>query len=132
MMKSPTVFVVDKNPVHRSLISYNLIFNKFFNVHTFQSGSECLYRLQKHFIPDFLITDYNPDDYNGIEFVRNVKKISPSIRIIFFGECDDQATVLGLLESGAADYISKTGSPAAGISELIKNIRYLQREKSLS
>ena len=131
-MKSPTVFVVDKNPVHRSLISYNLIFNKFFKVHTFQSGSECLYRLQKHYIPDFLITDYNPDDYNGFDFVRTVKEISPSIRIIFFADFDDSATVLRLLDSGAADYVLKTGSPAAGISELIKNIRYLQRDKILS
>ena len=131
-MKSPTVFVVDKNPVHRSLISYNLIFNNFFNVYTFQSGSECLYRLKKHFIPDFLITDYNPDDYNGIDFLCSVKEISPSIRIIFFAACDDPATVLSLLDSGAADYILKTGSPTAGISELIKNIKYLQREKSLS
>ena len=131
-MKTPIIFVVEKNPVHRSLINYYLIINKLLNVYTFQSGGECLYRLQKNLIPDFLITEYKLDDYNGFDFLHAVKEISPYIRIIFFSTFEDPAIALRLLDAGATDYVVKTGKPDTGISELIKNIKYLHRETTLS
>ena len=130
-MKAPTLFVVDKNPVHLSLINYYLIMNKFFHIYTFSSGGESLYRLQKQLIPDFIITDYNPADYDGIEFVRTVKELSPYIRIIYFSSVDDPSIATKLFEAGATDYVLKTSKPNIGISELIKNIRYLHKEIAL-
>ena len=130
-MKTPIVFVVDKNPVHLSLINYYLIMNRFFHVYTFPSGGECLYRLKRQFIPDFIITDYNPADYDGFDFVRTVKEISPYIRVIFFSSIDDPAIALRLFEAGASDYVIKTGKPNIGITELIRNIRYLLKEMTL-
>jgi len=106
--------------------------NRFFHVYTFPSGGECLYRLQKQLIPDFLITDYNPADYNGFEFVRTVKEISPYIRIIFFSSYENPETAVKLFEAGATDYVLKTSKANIGITELIKNIRYLYKEMTLS
>jgi DNA-binding response OmpR family regulator len=128
-MRTPIVFVVDKNPIHRSLVKYHLNVNKFFNVHTFQSDEECLYRLQKNMIPDFLITDYNPDDHLGFDFLRKVKEISTSTQIIFFSSSDDPILAIRLLEAGASDYVIKTSKLDFGLTELIKNVKYLVKEK---
>jgi len=131
-MKTPVIVVVDRNPIHRNLINYNLVINRFLDVHTFLSGEECLYRLKRNLVPDFIITDLNPGDNNGFDFLEQVKALSPGAKIIFFAAFADPETAVRLHEAGATDYIPKTNKPDIGISVLIKNIRYLVREKALS
>lgn len=127
-MKADILFVVDKNSIHRSLIKYHLNVNRFSNVHVFQSGYECLYRLQKNLIPDFIIADYDLGDYTGFDFLRKVKKIAPSINVIFFAASDDPILAVRLIEAGATDYLVKTCKLDFGIAELIKNIKYMVKE----
>ena len=131
-MKTPLIFVVDKNPIHRSLIQYHLNINKFTIVQTFQSGEECLYRLQKQTHPDFLITSFFTGNHSGFDFLRIVLEISPSIQVIFFDTFEDPQIAERLLEAGACDFVVKTKNPDTGISQLLKNIRYLAREKALT
>ena len=128
-MERPVIVVVDSNPVHRNLLNYNLAVNKFLNVHTFISHDECLYRLKKNFIPDFIITDLDPNDPCRFDFLSGIKELSPTTSVIFFTELDDPEIVSLSQEAGAVDYILKTNKPDSGISELIKNIRFLAREK---
>jgi len=127
--KSPVVFVVDRNPIHGSLIKYHLNVNRFLKVHVFQSEEECIYRLGKNLFPDFLITDHNVDGNNGFDILEKVKKMSPDVRIIFFSSCEDPILAFRLLEAGASDYIVKTSQLAIGIAELIKNVKYLCRDE---
>ena len=131
-MRTPVVVIVDRNPIHRNLINYYLALSKLLTVHTFLSGEECLYRLRKNFIPDFIITDLNPNDHSGFDFLKLVKEISPSTDVIFFADFDDPKIAIKLHEAGATDYIRKSTKPDIGISELIKNIKYLARERAMS
>lgn len=126
-MNSPVVFVTDKNPIHSSLIKYHLNVNRFSNVHTFQSGEECLYRIRKNTLPDFLITDYHVGDHTGFEFLKTVRTLSPETCVIFFSAYDDPILAVRLLDSGATDYIVKTSKLEYGISELVKNLKFLVR-----
>ena len=130
-MKTPVIFVIDKNPIHRNLIKYNLEINKLTNVHVFPSGEECLYRLQKNVIPDFLITSFFTGNHDGFDLLRSVLEISPAIRVVFFDAFEDPQLGGQLLDAGACDYVMKTRTPAVGIAQLLKNIRYLIREKAL-
>ncbi len=82
-------------------------------------------------IPDFLITEYSPGDHVGFDFLKSIKEHYPSIQIIFFSAFDDPILALRLLEAGAADYILKTSKLDYGLTELIKNIKYLTKEKAL-
>jgi len=128
-LKSPLVFVVDKNPIHNSLIKYHLNVNKFFNVHTFPSGEECLYKLNKQVIPDFIVTDYDTGNSSGFDFMRKVIAISPKIHMIFFSSYDDPILAVRLLDAGATDYIAKTNRLEIGIGELIKNVKFLVKDE---
>jgi DNA-binding response OmpR family regulator len=127
-MSSPIVFVVDKNPIHSSLIKYHLNVNRFVNVHSFHSADECLYRVQKGLKPDFLITEYHLGDLTGFDFLKTVRAITPVTHVIFFTSYDDPILAVRLLDMGASDYIIKTGKLDYGIAELIKNIKYLIKE----
>ncbi len=127
-LKSPDIFVIDKNPIHNSLIKYHLNVNRFFKVQTFSSGNECLYRLQKNVSPAFVVMDYDAGDHNGFEFMRKIKTYSPSTDIIFFSSFDDPILAVRLLDAGATDYIAKTGKLEMGIRELIKNLNFLIKE----
>ena len=131
-MKPEVLFVVDRNIIHRSLIKYHLNVNKFPNVHVFQSGEECLYRLHKNLIPGFIIADYDVGDYTGFDFLRKVKKLDPSIHVIFFTKSDDPILAIRLMEAGATDYLLKTSRLDFGIAELIKNIKFIVKESLIS
>ncbi len=128
--KAPVIFIIDKNPIHNSLIKYHLNVNRFFNVQTFTSGNECLYRLQKNVLPRFIVMDYNIGDYNGFDFMQKVKYISPHTHLIFFSSYDDPILAVRLLDAGATDYIAKTGKLELGLTELVKNLGFLAREET--
>jgi two-component system, NtrC family, response regulator AtoC len=128
--KSPVIFVIDRNPIHSSLIKYHLNVNRFLNVQVFQTGEECIYRISKNVLPDFLISDYHIGDMNGFELIEKVREKSSLVRIFFFSAQDDPIFAVRLLEAGASDYILKTSKLDIGIAELIKNVKYLCREEN--
>jgi len=130
-MNTPVIFLIDKNPIHASLVKYHLNMHRFMNVQVFPNGEECLYRLQKGGIPQFLVTEYDIGNYTGFDFLEKVKSIHKGIRVIFFTRHDDPILALRLLESGACDYIAKTGKLETGIRELIKNVKFLTKAESL-
>jgi len=127
-MKTPVIFLVDKNPIHRNLIRYNLELCKYTDIHTFPSGEECIYRLEKGIRPDFLITSFFTGNHLGFKFLQIIGELSPSTQVIFFDAFDDPLLARRLLEAGARDCVVKTRNPDAGISELLKNVRYLSKE----
>lgn len=129
-IKFPAVFVIDRNPIHSSLIRYHLNVNRFLNVQAFQTGEEYLYRLSKKLLPDFLITDYDLSDVNCFDLIRITKEKSASTRIIIFSAQDDPILAVRLLDAGASDYILKTSKLDIGIAELVKNVKYLCREEN--
>ncbi|MEI6883865.1 MAG: response regulator [Bacteroidota bacterium] len=127
-MQTPSIFIVDKNPIHNSLIKYHLNINKLNNVQTFPNGLECLYRLEKNTIPDFIITDYDIGNYTGLDFLKKVRDHFPEIRVVYFSSMADPVLAIKLLDEGAFDFIVKTSKLETGMTELLKNLRYILKE----
>ncbi len=128
--KSPVIFVIDKNPIHNSLIKYHLNINRIYNVHTFHSGAECLYRFQRGTLPDFIVMDYDISDYTGFDFLKVVEQLPVQPRVIFFSSYDDPILAVRLLDAGASDFIVKTSRLDYGITELIKNLKFMVRSEA--
>jgi glutamate dehydrogenase (NAD(P)+) len=124
-MNNVVIFILDKNPLHRNLIHYNLVSQGFSRIYLFPSTEECIYRLERDVIPDFLILDYLTISETNPDFISHIKSFSQDIEVILFTESDDQELAQHLLELGASDYILKTKSLNDGISELIHNLKYL-------
>lgn len=126
--KCPVIFVIDRNPIHSSLIKYHLNINRFLSVQVFRSGEEYLSRLHKNIFSDFLISDFDIGDMDGFELMEKAIEKAPETRIIFLSSNDDSTLAIRLLEAGATDYILKTSKLDIGIGEMIKNVKYLCQE----
>jgi CheY-like chemotaxis protein len=127
-MQTPRIFIVDRNPIHNSLIKYHLNINKLSQIQTFPNGQECLYRLQKNTVPDIIITDYDIGNYTGFDFLRKITDMFPEVRVVYFSSLADPVLAMKLLEAGASDFIVKTSKLENGISELLKNLKYILKE----
>ncbi len=131
-MRTPRVYVVDRNPIHRHLIRYRLESGRFAITEAFPSATECLYRIRHHEPPNFIITTYFSDDNDGFRFLRSVLAEAPGCRILFFDSFHDPHLPARLIEEGAADFVAKTPDPDAGIAEVMKNLHFLIREETLA
>lgn len=131
-MNNVVIFVLDRNPLHRNLIQYNLVSKGFSRIYLFPSAEECIYRLKKDVIPDFLILDYLTIAETNPDFLHQIQSFSQEIGVIIFTESDDPEIAQHLLDIGALDYILKTRSLNAGISELIHNLVYLCKRNQYS
>jgi two-component system, NtrC family, response regulator AtoC len=129
-MKSGIVFIVDKNPVHSSLLKYNLTIHRFLNVQLYHSAEECVSRLKKGIEPSFIIVDYELSDHTSFDFLHRIKRYSPSTKIIFFSKIDDPILAMQLIDAGATDYILKSQQLDVSIKNLVKNLLFLEKEKS--
>ena len=115
-MQTSRIFIVDRNPIHNSLIKYHLNINKLSQIQTFPNGQECLYRLQKNTVPDIIITDYDIGNYTGFDFLRKITDMFPEVRVVYFSSLADPVLAM------------KTSKLENGISELLKNLKYILKE----
>ena len=127
-MQTSRIFIVDRNPIHNSLIKYHLDINKLGYVSNFPNGQECLFRLEKNIVPDVIITDYDIGNYTWFDFLRKIKVLHPEVRVVYFSSIADPVLAMKLLDAGASDFLVKTSKLENGISELLKNLRYILKE----
>lgn len=91
-------------------------------------GIEALEILKDH-SPDLLISDIRMPRMNGIELVREVKKIYPQVKTLMLSMHDSEEYVVQSIEAGADGYLLKGSSK----EEFIKAIRkIMQGEKYFS
>lgn len=70
------------------------------------SGIEALSKLEKY-TPDIILLDIKLGEMNGIEVLRDIKKIDSNIPVIMITAFTDVPTVVSAMKAGATDYIGK-------------------------
>jgi two-component system KDP operon response regulator KdpE len=75
--------------------------------------------------PDLIITDLQMPEMNGIEFCREIRKIS-AVPIIVLSVKGEEKTKVDALDAGADDYVTKP----FGIDELLARVRASLRRTS--
>lgn len=77
-----------------------------YEVHTFDSASDCLEKISSHKC-DLLITDLRMPDIDGMEFVRKVKNFAPWIPVMVLTGYGDIPTAVSAVKAGVADFVEK-------------------------
>ena len=100
-----SILIIDDEPELRNLLS-KLINLEGYRVQTAESGKGGLALINKE---DFavIITDVRLPDINGIELIKNIKKINPFTEVIVltaYGTIEDGVRAI---KEGAFDYITK-------------------------
>jgi len=92
-------------------------------VSCFASPAECLKKLRSQKC-DLLITDLKMPEMNGIELMRDVKRLAPWVLVLVITGYGDIPTAVKAIKSGAVDFIEK---PLAKESFLLKVKSILQK-----
>ncbi len=76
----------------------------------------------KELKPDVVTMDITMPEMNGIEAVKEIKKIDPNANIIMVSAMGQQAMVIEAIQAGAKDFIVKPFQPARVIEALKKAV----------
>ena len=130
-MKRKTIFIIEKEAPVANLIRYHLLTqHQARHVQVFPTPEKCLYFMHKKSIPDFLIADLDHPETHALGFLETVMQSFPGIKILFLSPNTDDTLVRRLMEEGATDYIFKSAWMENWIRELVKNMKFLVREKN--
>ncbi|MBL7764650.1 MAG: response regulator [Chitinophagaceae bacterium] len=105
------MFIVDDDPVQTEMIKDYLKDRYIFNLKTYDNGEDALKDITS-LKPEIVVLDYhlNANDSkakNGIEILKEIKKLNPGTKVIMFSAQDNINIALESMRNGAYDYIIK-------------------------
>ncbi|MDD5127211.1 MAG: response regulator transcription factor [Dehalococcoidales bacterium] len=106
--KKIKIVIADDHPLVRKALRDSFQTQNDFEVVAEASNGEQAVQLASEHIPDIIIMDINLPRLNGIEATRLIKAKHPAIAILALTVYDDNEHILGMLEAGAAGYLTKT------------------------
>lgn len=86
----------------------------------YQNGEEALTQIPKN-VPDVVLMDINLPKMNGIECVRKLKTLTPSVQIMMLTVYEDSERIFNSLLAGASGYLLKR-TPQSEILEAIAEV----------
>ncbi len=87
------------------------------------SCEEALAHLDTDVAPDVMLMDIGLPGLDGIEGIRKVKSIAPSIQVIILTVFDDNEKVFHAICAGASGYLLKSAPPGRIIESLRETLR---------
>lgn len=123
--KDPLIFIVEDNPVYNKLIINYLQSKNFNRIESFFSGEECVKRISEK--PDIIIQDYLLEGIDGIEVLKQYKKVHSHAEFIFLSGQDSVDVAVNTLKLGAFDYIVKDQMALKKLADKISRIMTMQK-----
>jgi DNA-binding NtrC family response regulator len=107
---SKLIFFVDDDKMILNLLEYTINNKENIDVMTFQSGEECLNRMDLK--PDIIVLDHffkvNGDvEMNGLEILKLIREKDKNIPVIILTGQEDEAIASSYMKSGATEYVPK-------------------------
>ena len=115
------IFLVDDDVLCLNLYNQFLKQLGYNNVHMFDNGNDCLAGLDE-FNPDIIFLDYNMDELNGIDVLKQIKKFNPSITVLFISGQEDIEVAVNTIQHGALDYIVKSSLSTEKMKSIMERI----------
>ncbi|MDA8407105.1 MAG: sigma-54 dependent transcriptional regulator [Deltaproteobacteria bacterium] len=99
------ILVVDDEPSQRKMLKANLSLDGY-QVFEAEDGKDAIERVSDEFF-DLILMDNRMTNVDGIEALREIKKISPGIPVIIITAYASVETAIEALQAGAHDYLTK-------------------------
>jgi two-component system response regulator CpxR len=102
--QTSTILIVEDEPLLRDAIAEILKFSGF-NVFTAENGKAALEVLAHHSV-DLVLSDIKMPVMNGVELLKNIKRLYSNPKVMFFSAFSD-LTYQDAIEMGACDLLPK-------------------------
>jgi two-component system response regulator HydG len=99
------ILVVDDEPSQRKMLQANLSLDGY-QVFEADDGTSAINRVSEEFF-DIILMDNRMSQMDGIDALREIKKISPGIPVIIITAYASVETAVQALQAGAHDYLTK-------------------------
>ena len=106
--KKPLIFIVEDEAEQAQTLSE--ILEEKYETQCFEDGKQALDNIEI-FPPDVIITDMKMPNMNGIEMLKEIRKIDPHVPIIFISAFLDKKIILEALNYGAFNFLEKPYYP---------------------
>jgi two-component system OmpR family response regulator len=105
------MFIIDDDPVQVEMIKDYLGERYIFELKVYEDGEKAMKDVET-LKPEIVVLDYhlnsnNPQAKNGIEVLKEIKRIHPASKVIMFSAQDNIDIALESMRNGAYDYIIK-------------------------
>ncbi|WP_372994068.1 response regulator [Lutispora sp.] len=114
------ILIVDDAAFMRMMIKDVLVKNGFTIAGEAENGLKAVEKY-KELSPELVIMDITMPEVDGIQAVKEIKKINPSAKIIMCSAMGQQAMVIEAIQAGAKDFIVKPFQ-AERIIEAVKKV----------
>src|SRR5450432_1172294 len=118
------IFLVDDDAMCLNLYQQFLKQLGYTNVRLFDNGNDCLESLDT-VNPDIIFLDYNMDELNGIDVLKQIKKFNPAITVLFISGQEDIEVAVNAMKHGALDYIVKSSLNTEKMKKIMERIESL-------
>lgn len=119
---SHSVLYVDDSPVDRVRWKGVLSKHPEFIVQTCDDGAAAL-QLIAESPPDLVLTDLNMPDLGGLQLVQKLAEDHPGLPVVIITGTGSEDIAIEAMQSGAANYLTKTQAPATIIATLRQVLR---------
>jgi len=117
-----SIGIVEDDPLYRQALESMFTISTEFKLTGVWRDAESAIREIPRTPPDIALIDTHLSGMNGIDCIRQLKKINPSIQfLVFTGYEEDDETIIETLKAGATGYLLKSDGPEL----LIKSIKEL-------
>src|SRR4051812_42847280 len=100
------IFLVDDDVLCLTLYKQFLKQLGYQQVRLFDNGNDCLENLATQ-QPAIIFLDYNMEEMNGLDVLRQIKQFNPDIIVLFISGQEDILIAVKTIQQGALDYIVK-------------------------
>jgi len=130
------MFVIDDDPVQTEMIKDYLKERYVFELKTFADGESALAEVER-LKPEMAVLDYhlnsnNASAKNGIDVLKEIKRLSPETRVIMFTGEDNINVALESMRNGAYDYIIKGETAFNKIENTVNRLGEMHRLEAVN
>ena len=97
---------------------YALLNNGYTNIHKFENTVDCLDHLDLR--PGIIFLNYLFSNKNGVEILKQIKRINPDILLLFISEQNNIKIAVDAIRAGAFEYIGNDDLYIEYIEKVIK------------
>jgi two-component system, OmpR family, response regulator len=127
------IFLVDDEPIQNEMLKDYISERFLYQIKTYESGESAIEDLgldPEIIVLDFHLNSHLPDAQNGVEVLKEIKRLKPHSQVIMLSGQDKLEVAIESMKHGAYDYVIKGETAFSRMENILNNINELSSIKA--